>query len=110
MTQDPQQEPLAPPPAYSRLNSPRPPPIDYIPELALGLPNRLCAWGFSGLPDRGGESASVTSDGALPRDNPDAFAHEGIFEKQNVVERLDVIHYFNSPFMCRPEHGKRPLW
>ena len=109
MTQDPHQEPIEPPPAYSRLSSPRPPPIDDIPELASGLPNRICAWNFSGLPEQGSESASATLDGALLPDNPDAFAHEGIFDQHDVVEHLDVIDYLNNPFTRRPEPGKEAV-
>ncbi|KAH6650505.1 hypothetical protein F5144DRAFT_588966 [Chaetomium tenue] len=102
------QGPLEPPPPYSRLSSPRPPPIDAPPEFASGQPNRLCAWDFSNLPDQGSSSASTLSGGddTLPLNNPDAFAHQDIFEEHSIVEHVDVVDDLNSPFTRRPEHGK----
>lgn len=114
------QEPLEPPPPYSRLSSPRPPPIDAPPAFASGQPNQLWAWDFSNLPDQGSSSASNLLGGndTLPLNNPDAFAHQDIFGEHNVVEHVEVVDYLNNPFTHQPEHGKEivvvsrlsPMW
>ncbi|KAH6853990.1 hypothetical protein B0I37DRAFT_421201 [Chaetomium sp. MPI-CAGE-AT-0009] len=61
------------------------------------------------LPDQGNASATIRPDDVLPLNNPDAFAHQHIFEEQDVAERVDVVEYLRNPFTRQSEPGKETI-
>jgi hypothetical protein len=92
---------LSPPPRYSRLPSPRPPPIDEVPEFASGRPNRLDAWDYAAL--------SVNLSNTEPTSTPQ---QDGLWptslNDRDLFDERDLDDYLNNPYRY-PTHPDRQL-